>query len=207
MTQAIKKRESEIKGIIGVYDSKLDNFNDRSRNNKLNDIILDYLFRNISFINNNRLIKDFTLSDYHKISSEIHISTNIHISTSIIKKTIEKFLINLKNFKMFLKNCKIQHDPKNLNRKIRIYLHKIYRIAPVFNYNRARKNLEILQSFLAKKNFWPTRSTQIAIVIYITDKNDENYPENKKILQKNIRTLCNSSAYAFHRTRNILNIS
>ena len=201
MTQTIKKRESVIKGIIGVYDSKLDNFNDRSRNNKLNDIILDYLFRNISFINNNRLIKDFTLSDYHKISSEIH------ISTSIIKDTIEKFLINLKNFKIFLKNCKIRHDPKNLNRKIRIYLHKIHRIAPVFNYNRARKNLEILQSLLAKKNFWPTRSTQIAIVIYITDKNDENYPENKKILQKNIRTLCNSSAYAFHRTRNILNIS
>lgn len=201
MTQAIKKRESEIKGIIGVYDSKLDNFNDRSRNNKLNDIILDYLFRNISFINNNRLIKDFTLSDYHKISSEIH------ISTSIIKDTIDKFLINLKNFKSFLKSCKIRHDPKNLNRKIRIYLHKIHRIAPVFNYNRARKNLEILQSLLAKKNFWPTRSTQIAIVIYITDKNDENYPENKKILQKNIRTLCNSSAYAFHRTRNILNIS
>ncbi|GAH62568.1 unnamed protein product [marine sediment metagenome] len=49
-------------------------------------------------------------------------------------------------------------------------------------------------------------STQIAIVIYITDKNDESFPENEKILQKNIRTLCNSSAYAFHRTRNILKI-
>jgi len=203
MTQAIKKRASEIKEIIGSYDSKLENFTDRHRNNKLNNIILNYLFRNISFINNNnnRLIKNYNPSEYLKISSKTH------ISTSIIKETIENFLINLKNFKSFLKNCKIQHDPKNLNRKIRINLHKIHRIAPVFNYNRAKKNLEILQSFLAKKNFWPTMSTQIAVVIYITDKNDESYPENEKILQKNIRTLCNSSAYAFHRTRNILNIS
>lgn len=203
MTQAIKKRASEIKEIIGSYDSKLENFTDRHRNNKLNNIILNYLFRNISFINNNnnRLIKNYNPSEYLKISSKTH------ISTSIIKETIENFLINLKNFKRFLKNCKIQHDPKNLNRKIRINLHKIHRIAPVFNYNRAKKNLEILQSFLAKKNFWPTMSTQIAVVIYITDKNDKSYPENEKILQKNIRTLCNSSAYAFHRTRNILNIS
>ena len=202
MTQAIKERESEIKEIIESYDSKLENFNDRHRNNKLNNIILNYLFRNISFINNNnKLIKNYNPSEYLKISSKTH------VSTLIIKETIENFLINLKNFKKFLKNCKIQHDPKNLNRKIRIYLHKINCIAPVFNYNRARKNLEILQSLLAKKNFWPTMSTQIAVVIYITDKNDERYPENEKILQKNIRTLCNSSAYAFHRTRNILNIS
>ena len=202
MTQAIKERESENKEIIESYDSKLENFNDRHRNNKLNNIILNYLFRNISFINNNnKLIKNYNPSEYLKISSKTH------VSTLIIKETIENFLINLKNFKRFLKNCKIQHDPKNLNRKIRIYLHKINCIAPVFNYNRARKNLEILQSLLAKKNFWPTMSTQIAVVIYITDKNDERYPENEKILQKNIRTLCNSSAYAFHRTRNILNIS
>ena len=202
MTQAIKERESENKEIIESYDSKLENFNDRHRNNKLNNIILNYLFRNISFINNNnKLIKNYNPSEYLKISSKTH------VSTLIIKETIENFLINLKNFKKFLKNCKIQHDPKNLNRKIRIYLHKINCIAPVFNYNRARKNLEILQSLLAKKNFWPTMSTQIAVVIYITDKNDERYPENEKILQKNIRTLCNSSAYAFHRTRNILNIS
>ncbi len=203
MTQAIKKSASEIKEIIGSYDSKLENFNDRTRNNKLNNkIILNYLFRNISFINNNnRLIQNYNPSEYLKISSKIH------VSTLIIKETIENFLIDLKNFKRFLKNCKIHHDPKNLNRKVRIYLHKIHRIAPIFNYNRAKKNLEILQSFLAKKNFWPTMSTQIAIVIYITDKNDESYPENEKILQKNVRTLCNSSAYAFHRTRNILNIA
>ncbi|GAH48621.1 unnamed protein product, partial [marine sediment metagenome] len=54
MTQAIKKRASEIKEIIGSYDSRLENFNNRTRNNKLNNkIILNYLFRNISFINNN----------------------------------------------------------------------------------------------------------------------------------------------------------
>ena len=201
MTQAIKKRASEIKEIVGSYDIEIENFNNLHRNNDLKKIVLNYLFRNISFINNNnRLIKNYNPSEYIKISSKIQ------IPTSIIKKIIENFLINLKNFKGFLKNCKIQHDPKNLNRKIRIYLHKIHRIAPIFNYNRARKNLEILQSVLVKKNFWPTMSTQIAVVIYITDKNDDRYPENEKILQKNIRTLCNSSAYAFHRTRNILNI-
>lgn len=91
----------------------------------------------------------------------------------------------------------------NLNRKVRIYLHKVHRIAPVFDYNRAKKNLGILQTFLSQNSFWPQISTQIAIVIYATDKNSNN---DKKLLQKNIRTLCNCSAYAFHRTKNMLNI-
>jgi hypothetical protein len=101
---------------------------------------------------------------------------------------------------------KWEHDLKKLNRKARIQLHRIYRFAPVFNYNRARKNLEILHVALNRKLFWPQINTQLAIVIYVTDKNDKNLQNNERILQKNIRALCNCSAYAFHRTRNILNI-
>ena len=122
---------------------------------------------------------------------------------------MNKFLYDLKLINEFYRdyNMKWEHEPKKLNRKIRAHLHKIHRFAPVFNYERAKKNLEILHLLLKKKLFWPQINTQIAIVIYVTDKNDKNYQDNERIIQKNIRMLCSCSAYAFHRTRNMLDIN
>ena len=171
--------------------------NNHFRNKECEIIILNYVFRNISLINNNNMIKKITENEYIKISLETKISKHL------IKFLIEKLFNNIKSLRKFLSKNKIKHNPKNLNRRVRIYLHKVHRIAPVFDYNRAKKNLRILQSFLSLNSFWPHISTQIAIVIYATDKNSSN---DKRILQKNIRTLCNCSAYAFHRTKNILNI-
>ena len=126
----------------------------------------------------------------------------------IVQNKVEKFLSDLIYLNKFFHDYKMkwEYEPKKLYRKARMQLHRIYRFAPVFNYNRARRNLEILHSNLKKKLFWPQITTHIAIVIYVTDKNDKNFQDNERILQKNIRALCNCSAYAFHRTRNILNI-
>ncbi|MFW9828886.1 MAG: hypothetical protein ACFFEY_14950 [Candidatus Thorarchaeota archaeon] len=66
-------------------------------------------------------------------------------------KTIEKeFLLNTLYFKR-LPNCKIftwNHDLAKLQRKLRIYLYKAYRIALIFKYNRAIRNSEILISLM-----------------------------------------------------------
>ena len=197
MIQSIKKRKSTINESLSQlndnYSLKINHY----RKKESKRIVLNYAFRNISFINNNNKIKKITENEYIKISSELN------LSVYIIKLFIKNLFNNIKSLREFLTKNKIKHNPKNLNRNVRIYLHKVHRIAPVFDYNRARKNLRILQSFLSHNSFWPHISTQIAIVIYVTDKKSIN---DKNIMQKNIRTLCNCSAYAFHRTKNMLNI-
>lgn len=197
MIQSKKKRKSMINESLSQLNDNYLLRNNHFRNKECEIIILNYVFRNISLINNNNMIKKITENEYIKISLETKISKHL------IKFLIEKLFNNIKSLRKFLSKNKIKHNPKNLNRRVRIYLHKVHRIAPVFDYNRAKKNLRILQSFLSLNSFWPHISTQIAIVIYATDKNSSN---DKRILQKNIRTLCNCSAYAFHRTKNILNI-
>ncbi len=197
MIQSRKKRKSMINESLSQLNDNYLLRNNHFRNKECEIIILNYVFRNISLINNNNMIKKITENEYIKISLETKISKHL------IKFLIEKLFNNIKSLRKFLSKNKIKHNPKNLNRRVRIYLHKVHRIAPVFDYNRAKKNLRILQSFLSLNSFWPHISTQIAIVIYATDKNSSN---DKRILQKNIRTLCNCSAYAFHRTKNILNI-
>ncbi|KKL46730.1 hypothetical protein LCGC14_2342630 [marine sediment metagenome] len=70
-------------------------------------------------------------------------------------------------------------------------MHKFYRLAPVFDYNRARENSRILKLKLDALCFWPHMTTQVAVVIYITDKLDLS--QKDKILQTNsvivLRTL------------------
>jgi len=162
----------------------------------------------------NALLRNFSMFSNGKISESLKID-DLKILTSmtgipylIVQNKVQKFLYDLTCLNRFFHDYKMkwEHEPKKLNRKARIQLHRIYRFAPVFNFNRARKNLDILHVALKKRLFWPQINTQIAIVIYVTDKNDKNLQNNERILQKNIRALCNCSAYAFHRTRNILNI-
>jgi hypothetical protein len=164
--------------------------------------LLNVLMRNFSVLYKGKICQSLKDEDLKLLSS----MTNI--SRPIVQSNVEKFLCNLVNLENFFHDYKMkwQHEPAKLYRKARVQLHRIYRFAPVFNYDRARKNLEILHSVLKKKLFWPQINTQIAIVIYVTDFNDKNIQNNERLLQKNIRALCNCSAYAFHRTRNILNI-
>jgi hypothetical protein len=136
------------------------------------------------------------------------------IETSLNNESVEgainKCLRELGLFLRFLRSYTIKHNPKNIQKKVRIYLHKIHLIIPVFDYQRARANLKILHQLFYQKNYWPSVSTQLALVIYITDQLDQNLPIDEKgkkfIFQKNIRSVCNCSAYAFHRAKNRLEI-
>ena len=49
-------------------------------------------------------------------------------------------------------------------------------------------NLELLHILLGRKFFWPHIPTQLALVIFVTDRNDPNLAKNNYILQKNLRT-------------------
>ena len=88
----------------------------------------------------------------------------------------------------------------------RFHLRRAYRIAPVFNYSRAVANLEILHGLFKRNFYWPHITTQLALVIFVTDKNDATIQNSEFILQKNLRAFCACSAYAFHMSRKRLKI-
>ena len=137
----------------------------------------------------------------------IHITTELGDERSdksdLVEGILSLFLQEVVYLLRSMRTCKIRIGKSNIERKVRIYLHKLHRIVPIFNYHRARTNLKILHRLFYQKNYWPSFSTQLALVIYITDK---LVYIKKPILQKNIRTICNCSAYAFHRAKNRLEI-
>ena len=160
--------------------------------------IIDQFVRTYSVLINN---DSFLKPPQEKLSK---LSRELNISNETVQFIVENFLTKLVLFRNFIKHCEIRIGSMDKNKKIRIYLHKIYRLAPIFDYKRARTNLNILYRLFEKQNFWPTITTQLAILIYITDRYDPKF--SKKILQKNIQIICNCSAYAFHRTKNRLKI-
>ncbi len=191
--------------MIGVTKETLKNgliAPDADYNEKnLKFLVLNSLFRNFSIIDNNghllakvpnyyagKIYDDFPQSDLYLIQSKIH----------------DFFWEAACHIKVFQNNSfKWNHQPNKLFSQVRSHLHTIHRIAPVFGYRRAKANLESLHKLFKLKSFWPQLTTQVALVIYITDEKSKN---ELKILQKNIRVLCNCSAYAFHRARNKLNL-
>jgi len=117
---------------------------------------------------------------------------------------IRQFLAQITNFRKLLHGCKIRRGSGNMERKTQIYLHKIHRFAPVFDYKRAKANLRVLYKLFIRRRHFPSISTQLALVIYITDELDRE--KDSKILQKNLRSICCSSAYAFHNAKNKLDV-
>ncbi len=89
------------------------------------------------------------------------------------------------------------------------HLKELYHVAPIFNLQRAIHNAKVLLIILDQKNYCPVLSTQLALILFVTDIRDPLVIERKKkpILQINIRNLCEASAYAFHRARNKLGIN
>jgi len=165
--------------------------------------IVNNLLRHFSICtNHNHIISSLEKVNYNELSEMVS------APSSYVEGIVIKFLRNLIYFEKFLRTCKFtsRHSAKGRYRFVRLCLHKIHRIAPVFDYERAKQNLEILHAHLDALSFWPQFTTQIAVVIYVTDKNDKHNKYTKKLLQKNIRVLCSCSAYAFHRTRKKMRI-
>ena len=165
--------------------------------------ILDYFFRCEGLLGSNgKVIK----LNYFLVEN---IAKETQTSSDIVLKVMRAFLERVTYFKQFLESGLIAWAPgkQQLYRKVRVYLHKTYKLAPVFDYHRAKKNLELLHVLLGRKFFWPHVPTQLALVIFVTDRNDPNLAKDNYILQKNLRTLCSCSAYAFHMARNKLGIN
>lgn len=160
--------------------------------------VLNCLFRDYSFFSPFQEIKDLPLIELRGIAG------TTKIPVKVVNSVVSKFLAELRYIYEFFKNNIVNYTPSNHLRKIRIYLHKFSRLAPVFDYHRAKQNARILEKKLRYICFWPQFMTQIAIVIYVTDLNDTHY--KKRIKQTNLRALCGCSAYAFHRTRNKLGL-
>lgn len=188
MVQSIKKQTFKIKNVEEYYST----FYVSQHRFKL--IILNYLFRNFSFATSKENVRVITISEYDKISEALN------VPKPLVHKFISRFLVDLQLFKNFLVDNPEILKSKNQDRKIRIYLHKLHRLAPIFDYKRARENAQILKKKLDHLFFWPQVMTQIATIIFITDILDKD--TTPKMIQANLRTLCSCSAYAFHRTRN-----
>ncbi len=161
--------------------------------------VLDFLFRNITFTTAKENIRTLTLLEYWSIGEALG------LPIMIIHKIISKFLVELIHFRRFLSLGNHNLGVKRSSRKIQIYLHKIHKIAPVFDYKRACRNSDILKRKLNLLFFWPRITTQIAIIIFATDMLDKH--KTTPIIQSNLRSLCSCSAYAFHRTRNKIGLN
>ena len=165
--------------------------------------VLDHFFRSESLTNGDNSVIELS----HFLVKNIAKQTRV--PEILVLDIMNKFLKEVKAFSELLRSGYIAWTPerKRLYRKVRVYLHKAHKIAPVFDYQRAKKNLELLHVLLGRKFYWPHVPTQLALIIFVTDRNDPNLANNNYILQKNLRAMCSCSAYAFHMARNKLKIN
>ncbi|MFX1427210.1 MAG: hypothetical protein ACFFBE_12220 [Promethearchaeota archaeon] len=188
MTQIVKKEYSWISPIPPLGKPP----------QELKKRILNCLFRNYCFVSQVQKIRALTTQEIGDIA------LNTGISSTLVHSIISKFLVNLIYFRKFLHSYQFTYEYTKSLRKLQLYLYKLHRIAPVFDYARAKENARILKNLLVRHFFLPQFTTQLAIVVFVTDINDKKYVN--KIIQTNLRFFCDCSAYAFHRTRNRLGI-
>ncbi len=165
--------------------------------------IVNFLFRYESLLDNNNKIRAPNSLNLDFIAKE----TNS--SRSVVLNIFNSFLRELKDFHDFLTTRYDNWTPgkRHIYEMINIFLKRLYKTAPIFNYERAKKNLVALHNLLTINYYWPHITTQLALLIFVTDRNNPNITDKSYILQKNLRMLCTCSAYAFHCARNRLNIS
>ncbi|MFW9951872.1 MAG: hypothetical protein ACFFKA_17280 [Candidatus Thorarchaeota archaeon] len=165
--------------------------------------ILNYFFRHESLIDDNNNVR----TDYSLNLDKIAEKTNT--SRNVVLYIFNSFLREMKDFHAYLTTRFENWAPgrRHIYEKLSIYLKKLYITAPIFNYQRAKKNIDVLHYLLSNSFYWPHITTQLALLVFVTDRNDPNIKEKAYILQKNLRMLCTCSAYAFHCARNRLNIS
>lgn len=161
--------------------------------------VLNCVFRDYSFFSQNSHVRELPLIELRGVAG------TTKIPVKVVDSVVSEFLTELGYMRGFFKNNYVSYTPYSHLRKMRIYLHKFYRLAPVFDISRAKQNAHILETKLTQLYFWPQFMTQVAIVIYITDLNDSNF--KRKLKQTNIRALSDCSAYAFHMARNKLGLN
>ena len=178
---------------------------------KLKIEILDHSFRKYNF-----LMESLSISRFAKI---LHHSFSEH-DISEIQEVLNNFSDDWKRYKirfqLTTKLLPFHGEPHSVHdlmeyrfNVLQQHLKELYHVAPIFNLQRATHNAKVLLTMLDQKNYCPVLSTQLALILFVTDTRDSLVKEGKKkpILQVNIRNLCKTSAYAFHRARNKLGIS
>ncbi|MFX1314422.1 MAG: hypothetical protein ACFE9T_01030 [Promethearchaeota archaeon] len=194
MTEILEKEVVEpSKPLKSAKSIQLIDWNLKSR-------VLNCVFRYISFTDGKENLRKISNIECKVLSSK----TKIPIYK--VRNILNKFLDDLTHFKEFLRSGLLTYSISDQARKVKIYLHKVHRLAPIFDYKRGRENARRLKLKLDQLFFWPQVMTQVAVVIFITDFLDKRWNDNK-ILQTNLRTLCDCSAYAFHRTRNRIGLT
>jgi hypothetical protein len=165
--------------------------------------IINFLFRKESLIDNNNKIRA-----PYSLNLDI-IAEKTNSSRSVVLYIFNSFLRELKDFHDFLTTRYENWTPgrRNIYEMLNMFLKRLYKTAPIFDYERAKKNLVALHNLLTINYYWPHITTQLALLIFVTDRNDPNITAKSFILQKNLRMLCTCSAYAFHCARNRLSIS
>ena len=184
MTQIIKKEHTWITPISELHTTR----------REVESTIISRFCREVCFV---------TYSEEIKAAKEAeirYVSSLVDLPYATVRPIITKFLVDLVYFRKFLRWYKFTYDYTKSLRKLKIYLHKLHRLVPVFSFSRAKENARILKNNLALRCFLPQFTTQLAIVLFVTDINDQSAEKN--IIQANLRLICNCSAYAFHRTRN-----
>jgi len=164
--------------------------------------VLNYFFRFESFANDTNEYKDLTSLIVGNIVKE----TNL--PNFVVLNTVFEFITEATQFSHNIRLGLVSwgSGEKSVLRQAKFYLRKVHRIAPVFNYSRAIANLEILHKILKRNFIWLRITTQLALIIFVTDRNDPTIAKNEYILQKNLRAFCACSAYAFHMARKKLHI-
>lgn len=167
------------------------------------EVIINSFFRNESLVDDNNMVRAPDSLNLEKIAQRTK------SSKSVVLYILNSFFRDMKDFHEFLTTRFENWTPgqRHIYEKLKIYLKRLYDTAPIFNYQRAKKNIDVLHYLLSKNYYWPHITTQLALLLFVTDRNDVNVQKRAYILQKNLRMLCTCSAYAFHNARNKLNIS
>ncbi|MFX0075082.1 MAG: hypothetical protein ACFE96_06550 [Candidatus Hermodarchaeota archaeon] len=177
---------------------------DNARKHGLNkEEIINFFFRFESLVDDNNKIRTPESLNLERITKKTS------MSKSLVLYVLNIFFRELNEFHNFL-NTRYENwlpGKNHIYGKLIVYLEKLYDMAPIFNYQRAKKNIDVLHYLLSNCYYWPHITTQLALLIFVTDRNDTNVKDKAYILQKNLRMLCACSAYAFHSARNKLNIS
>lgn len=171
------------------------------------ETVLNHVLRKYSIATSR---KPFDLVGFFSDRDYWDIAEHTNVPRIVVQAIVERFLRELYFFLSFLEENSItwEHDLTKFTRKMQVLLYRYYRMTRAFNYRRAKQNMATMHQIFARANFWPKITTQLAVVIFITDRKSSR-PD--ALLQKNIQTMCSCSAYAFHGARNrieqILNIS
>ena len=201
-TNEIERSMAGLTNDAIILHNELRAYRNAPRKDVNKEKVLNYFFRFESFANNTNEYKDLTPLIVGNIVKETK------LPDFVVLNTVFEFITEATQFSHTLSLGLVSwgSGEKSALRQAKFYLRKVHKIAPVFDYSRAIANLETLHKILKKNFFWVHITTQLALTIFVTDRNDPTITKNEYILQKNLRVFCACSAYAFHMARKKLHI-